>query len=148
MKPPKIIHINNGECPKCALIFDKYPGFHQGLRDWFKDLQRCVPDAHISCAGRGRAEQEQAFKSGHSNARYGQSAHNFNCAIDLFRLTQQGLSYDVPWFRNTIAPYIYGWNKAMHSFQIEWYGANGAVYYELPHCQVQNWRILKNPPVE
>ena len=54
------------------------------LDECHPDLQRVAHEAirhydfSVYCGHRGQAEQEAAFKSGHSNARFGQSPHNFD----------------------------------------------------------------------
>lgn len=132
-------HQNNGKCPKCQEIFDRYPGFYQPLRDWFEKLQVEHPEAHISCAGRGEIEQEDAFILGRTRARFGQSAHNYNCAIDIF-VMQKGLNiYDRDWFNSVIAPRI--------TAELEWYGAPRAKFFELPHVQLRGWKKLKDEGV-
>ena len=135
-------HVNNGDCEKCDEIFDRYPGFHAALRSWFKTLQKKVTDAHISCAGRGYEEQEEAFQKGLSRAHYGQSAHNYNGAIDLFRLTLPGgASYDKPWFRDKVGSAVFRNNADPEAkVELNWYGKPGASFYELPHVEVQTWK--------
>lgn len=141
-KPAK--HVNDGKCPKCELIFTKYPGFHQGLKDWFLQIQTNHPDAHISAAGRGKLEQEEYFKKKTSKAHYGQSAHNAGLALDIFKLHGMGAEWPNDWFQAVIKPAVDSHN-AVASFKINWYGAPGSEFYELPHCQVQNWKeLVKN----
>lgn len=128
-----MIHPNNGNCPGCDKIFDRYIGFHDGLRKWFKEFQQKHPEAHIACAGRGEQDQEEAQLRGASKAKYGESAHNYNCAIDIFE--QQGDKkniYEEEWFIRVLAPEIPAW--------LEWYGASGAAFPELPHVQLKDWR--------
>lgn len=118
----------------------RYPGFLPVLWAWFSSLQAKVKDAHISCAGRGKAEQEACFKAGTSRAHWGESAHNYNAAFDLFRLTMGKLSYEVPWFREIIGP------KIPKGFT--WYGAPGSKFSELPHVELTNWKTLGLPLVD
>ena len=145
-------HVNNGECEKCREILDRYPNFHAGLRAWFVSLQRTHRDLHVSDAGRGRALQSHYFRTGASRARYGQSSHNYNAALDLFRLTQTGVDYG-PVFRDLVAKAVQAHNaldavRSNQLFQIEWYGAPGAAFPELPHVEVRGWRALGLAPVE
>lgn len=137
-------HINSGSCPRCALIFDGFAGFHSGLRNWFVELQKKDPSAHISCAGRGKALQEEAFASGTSKAHYTQSAHNYNAAIDLFRLTGESLlSYDRAWFDAVVAGAVKRHNDDPNkTFSLLWYGTKGSPYFELPHIEVKDWKKL------
>lgn len=132
---PTLRHANNGNCIKCAEIFDSYVGVNKDIREWFQHLQNLHPSAHISCAGRGRVAQEKAVADGASRAHYGQSAHNYNCAIDIF-VMQQGLDlYDKKWFHEVVAPNLEPFLK--------WYGAPDAVFKELPHVEISDWHDLK-----
>ncbi|MFA7333638.1 MAG: hypothetical protein WC130_05000 [Kiritimatiellia bacterium] len=127
-------HKNDGQCLKCLSIIQRYSGFHFGLFKWFQALQLKHPEAHISCAGRGRQDQEEVFHRGASRARFGESAHNYNAALDLFKNQGNDL-YDRSWFQLVVAPAIRGTD-------FEWYGSPGAAFPELPHVQVKAWRAL------
>lgn len=138
-----IKHENNGACQRCDEIFRRYPGFNTFLLEWFRAFQRIHPEAHISCAGRGRDDQEAAFIRGSSRAKYGQSAHNYGCAIDIFE--QQGEKaniYESDWFRTCLEPAI---KKAPW---LRWYGEKPKdknampEFYELPHIELADWREL------
>lgn len=128
-------HKNDGQCMHCLTIIQRYPGFHLELFKWFQALQQKHPEAHISCAGRGRQDQEECFHRGASRARYGQSAHNYNAALDLFK-NQGNDIFDRSWFELVIAPAV----KAAP--EIEWYGRPGSPFPELPHVQIKAWRAL------
>ena len=130
-------HTNNGKCARCALIMDRYDGFYQPLREWFESFQRIRPEAHISCAGRGQMDQEALFLRGASNARYGESAHNYNAAIDLFEL-QGDLKkiYEPAWFEQVLKPHL-------PTMWLRWYGLPGAEFPELPHVEVRDWRVMR-----
>lgn len=127
-------HVNSGSCPKCAEILHKYAGINQDLLNWFTALQLERPEAHVSCAGRGRVEQESDFHRGASKAHYGQSSHNVNCAVDLFCLIPDVDLYDKHWFDTILGPRV--------TALFEWYGALGAVFPERPHVQVAEWKSL------
>lgn len=131
-------HTNNGKCLKCGEIFDRYPNFNQQLRSWFVKFQAKHPEAHISCAGRGFADQEAAKTAGASRASYGQSAHNYNCAIDLFVMDFKNYPdqlYPKKWFDTVLAPEV--------PFFLNWYGAPGQPFPELPHLEIREWRGLR-----
>jgi hypothetical protein len=141
-------HLNTGKCERCALIFSRYPGFNRDLQVWFETFQVANPTAHISCAGRGKADQEACFLAHTSNAHYGQSAHNYNLAIDIFRLTNSvdgtpKADYDRRWFSEFVGPAV-----ASATIGLDWFGAAGSPYYELPHVQISNWKDLGYPLVE
>lgn len=128
-------HQNSGVCPRCQEIFDVFPNFNQSLRDWFLSFQLAHPEFHISCAGRGRVDQEALFARGASLAHYGQSAHNWNCAIDTF-IELAGLDlYDLDHYQNVLAPEVADF--------LNWYGTPHHPFYELPHIELQNWTELK-----
>jgi hypothetical protein len=130
-----IKHINNGNCPKCDQIFDRYAGFDGPLRQWFKRLQKTAPEAHISCAGRGKVDQDAAFHRGQSKAQYGQSSHNYNMALDIFKLHALGAEWPREWFIHKIQPAIEAEKGAL-----VWYGMPGSAFFELPHVEVAGWR--------
>jgi len=129
-------HENNGNCPRCEEILNRYPGFHSGLRKWFKDLQARVPTAHASCAGRGKQDQEECVRRGASKAHWSKSAHNWNAAIDIFEMGGKSTTdlYERDWYHDNLVPYL--------TDAFEWYGAPGAAFSELPHVQVKNWQDL------
>jgi hypothetical protein len=128
-------HENNGACPRCCVIFDKYPGFHKDLRAWFEGFQSKHPEAHISCAGRGHDEQNTLFHRGASKATYPKSAHNCNCAIDVFCMQpSNGDIYDKVWFYQVLAPEI--------PARFTWYGRPNAPFFEMPHIEAGNWHSL------
>jgi hypothetical protein len=130
-------HTNDGKCAKCKEIFDRYPGFNQVLRKWFIDFQAKHPEAHISCAGRGFDEQEAKKAGGKSEASYGQSAHNWNCAIDTFVQLPGKDIYDLDWYLNIFAPAV--------PYFLRWYGTKESAhdFYERPHIQLREWRGLR-----
>ena len=131
------------DCYKCEEIFGIYPGFHAGLKAWFQKVHSKFPDAHISCAGRGRIEQEAAYARGASQAHWGKSAHNYNMAIDLFRLdeTVEGhYSLSRKWFEEVFAAFPLG-------DEFYWLGTEGSKFPEIPHVQVMGWadKVMADP---
>lgn len=130
----RIIHENNGDCKKCDEIFNKYPDFYQPIRDWFKiTIQAKHPTAHISCAGRGKADQDRCVREGKSRARWKQSAHNYNLAIDIFFLILGKADYSKSHYK-AIEDNLHDW--------LNWYGSPGSSYYELPHVEARGWKTL------
>lgn len=128
-------HINSGDCPKCDLIFNRYPDFYAPLRDWFKEFQSEHPEAHISCAGRGEQDQMEAFLKKVSRAEWGASAHNYSAAIDTFAMLPGDTNiYNRAWYEKTLKPELAGWLK--------WYGAPGSPFPEICHIEVAEWRAL------
>lgn len=127
-------HQNNGKCQKCIEIMDKYPNMNKQLRSWFTLFQAKHKEAHVSCAGRGYSDQEAAKAAGASKASYGKSAHNYNCAIDVFVLLPNKDLYDKKWFTEVLAPEV--------PYFLKWYGEPGCSFPELPHLEVREWRGL------
>ena len=130
----------HGPCPACDALLDLYPGFHVGLREWFNSVRFKFFDAHVSCGGRGRVEQEALFLRRATHAHYGKSAHNYNLALDLWRLdpnVENHYSLDLYWFERLFAAFPLG-------DAFTWYGAPGSPFKELPHIQVAQWYNL--PP--
>ena len=134
--PVRLKHENSGRCLRCLEIINTYPNFHAGLRDWFTATQGLhLPEMHVAEAGRGREQQELMKQRGLSRAHYGESAHNYNCAIDIFE--QGGIRtniYEQEWFEQKLKPHLPDF--------LSWYGEKGAVFFELPHIEVRAWRNL------
>jgi hypothetical protein len=135
-------HVNNGKCDKCKEILNKFPGIHPGLIDFFTNIQTSHPDCHVSSGGRGKKEQEQYFLQGSSKAHYGQSAHNVNCAIDVFFLGINGAEWPKDKFESVIGSGVDNYNKKGLDHTLGWYGKKGAAFYELPHIQIDQWKQL------
>ena len=127
-------HINNGSCLSCAQLFNKYPNFYQPLRDWFTALQSSHPEAHISCAGRGEIDQNALFERGATKAKFGESAHNWNAAIDIFQLKDGQYNLDDSWFQLVVVPAL--------TDDLNWYGKPHAIFYERPHVEWLSWNSM------
>lgn len=129
-------HDSSGACLKCQMIFDTYPGFHADMREWFDSFQATHPEAHISCAGRGKADQENLFLRKATLAHYGQSAHNYNAAIDLFvMIPGEKTIYPEDWFLKVLLPLVPLW--------VTW-GHTWVKFPELPHLEVTGWEHMAN----
>lgn len=127
------LHHNSGFCEHCQLIFNRYSDFNASLMGWFFKLQKEHPEAHVSCAGRGRQDQEALFLKGATKAHYGHSAHNYNAAIDLFEMSgDKSNIYERKWFRDVIAPRLPEY--------FLWYGTPLAEFYELPHVELRGFK--------
>ena len=128
-------HENIQFCQQCMNIFNRYPGFNENLKSWFFSFKEIHKEMHISCAGRGEIDQEAAFLRGASKAKWGESSHNYNCAIDIFVMIPGNNSiYPRDWFNNVLGP-------AIPNF-LNWYGQPGSPFYELPHIEVRGWKEL------
>lgn len=133
----RIKHINHaGRCSKCEEIFNKYEGFHVELKEWFVQRYTLLGTCHISEAGRGEFDQEKHYKAKRSRAHYGQSAHNYNMAIDIFFIDREGkLSYDENRYKLLV--------RDLPPF-INWYGAPRSPFYELPHFEIRGWKNIED----
>lgn len=129
-------HKNDGKCAHCQLIFDRYPGFYEPLREWFEFFQSEHPEGHVSCAGRGQIDQEALFEKNATRAHFGESAHNYNAAIDIFEMGGQDSKdiYEINWFYDVLA-------ASLPDF-VSWYGSIGSRFFEMPHIEVKNWKVL------
>lgn len=128
-------HVSNGQCLKCLTIMNLYDGIHEDLKSWFVMMQARHPEIHVSEAGRGEERQRVLYLEGKSRARWSESAHNYNCAIDVFCLFDDGRDiYNKVWFHEVLAPEIPNF--------LTWYGAPGAKFPELPHIEVKDWKKL------
>lgn len=130
-------HTNGAVCERCELILDRYPGFYGPLREWFYDLRKAHPEAHTSCAGRGRQDQEALFLRKATRAKYGESAHNWNAALDIFEYWGDLRNiYEPQWFWQVLRPAL--------TPDLTWLGNPGSSFHELPHVQWRNWYTMKN----
>ena len=127
-------HQNKSTCDKCLDIILKYPEFYPDLKSWFIAMRGKFPELHCSEAGRGMERQTKMFKEKKSRAVYGASAHNWNAALDTF-IHLPGLDlYDRDWYEKNFAPEVPDWAN--------WYGAPGSRFYERPHIEVREWKML------
>ena len=122
-------------CPGCLAKFNAYPNFYLPLQQWFFSIQSKYPDFHIAEAGRGKIEQELYYARGVSNAQYGQSAHNWNCAIDTFFQDNGHYSVDASRYKDIF--------QSLDS-SVKWYGTPDAVFKETPHFEWASWRDLRD----
>jgi hypothetical protein len=128
-------HENNGRCEHCHELIDKYPGIDPKLLSWFEFFQTHHPEAHISCAGRGAKDQELCRLNKTSKARWGESAHNYNCAMDFFVELPNLYIYDKHWFETVLAPNLPDF--------LVWYGLKGSRYFELAHVERVDWKDMR-----
>lgn len=126
-------HKNNGDCEQCNSILSAYPGMNETLKTWFKQKQKDTPTFHCCDAGRGRAEQETYFARKASNAHYGESAHNYNCAIDTFFQINGQYHVDKNLYLSIVSDL---------PNTILWYGRPPAPFMENPHFEIVGWKAL------
>lgn len=135
----KVKHENNGACLKCLEILDRNGGTETNLKNWFLFQQKLMPDFHVSCAVRGKFDQEMAFQKKASRAHFGQSAHNYSpaLAIDTFFLSMD----KALWPKDRYVE-LCGERGNLLPDSIDWLGAIGSPFPELPHFEVVGWRGL------
>lgn len=140
-------HLNNGDCPKCEEIIKTYPSFYSPMYLWFKHTQKQHPECHTSCAGRGLLQQEEEFKKKASRAHFGESAHNWNCALDLFEMQGDTKNiYEKEWFSIVITDAVEN-AKSICGEELNWYGREGAPFHELPHVEPLRWKTYKGTKI-
>lgn len=130
------LHQNNGQCEYCVKLKNKFPNMNQALWSWFQLFQAKHHEFHISEAGRGYEDQERDFKARATKAHFGQSAHNYNCAIDTFIILPGRDMYDPRWYSEVLAPEIPDY--------LEWYGKPGSAFFELPHIELKTWKLQRD----
>ncbi len=133
------MHVNAPFCPTCQTILNRYPNPHPYIVEWVNKFRHAHVDAHISACGRGREEQEADFAKGASRAHFGESAHNYNAAVDIFRITQAGgASFDAPWFRSVLGN--------LGDANLTWGGTFHSIH-DLPHVEWAKWKDDANSGV-
>ncbi len=136
-------HENKLNCLKCTELLIKYNGCHQTIYNFVHTLRSSDNTAHISCGPRGRVDQEIYFQRGATRAHYGQSAHNYGAAVDIFRIDELGkLSYDKAWFNQVVGTEVRLHNDHSTKEPLTWYGKKGSKFYELPHVELTNWKKM------
>lgn len=97
-------HHSNLE-PTCPLCAEKLEQAHHYMRKWFENVKRRHPKAHISCAWRGKEDQDRAFQGKKSKLPFPLSKHNrmingkpCSLALDLFELSDEGQAIFSPSF--------------------------------------------------
>jgi len=125
-------HINDGKCSKCAEIL---VGIDPILIEWFKKFQAVHKDAHAAWGLRGKKDQEDAFAKGNSKAKWGESPHNYGCALDFFRLLQTGADWSISWFQGTVGP------EVAKDQRLEW-GGTWPKFKDYPHVELRGWKEL------
>lgn len=123
-------HVNTAFCPACAV---KLLGVDSRLVNFAQLFRSVHPEGHISCGFRGEAEQNEVFKKHTSNAKWGESPHNYGMAIDWFRLTVNGASFDRVWYMDRLGP-------AALKADLVW-GATFKKLLDFPHTEIKDWLL-------
>jgi len=101
-------------------------------------------DMIVTCTKRTNTEQALLYSQGRTmpgaivtNAKPGQSAHNYGMAIDVVPV----VNGKCDWVCQDLV-----WQEIGHigrSCGLEWYGAPGSKFPEYPHFQLPNWETYK-----
>lgn len=91
---------------------------------------------------RGRAKQEEAARTGHSRAHFGQSAHNYSPALaaDCYPVTERG---QIIWLEQAfrdLAILMFAAARKCNT-DIDW-GGDWKTIKDLPHFQLSGWRSI------
>lgn len=116
--------------------------FRQRFLDWKAACTAAGLDILVTSTLRTHAEQDALYAIGRTkvgrkvtNAKAGQSAHNFGLALDFVPLVN-----GKPEWRGT-HPHWQVAGKLAEKYGLEWAG-NWTRFREFPHVQVPNWRGL------
>jgi hypothetical protein len=107
-----------------------------------KRMRRLDVPMFVSTLFRGRDDQESAYVLGHSKAHWGQSAHNFGCAVDVIHgvkgwgLTRQEWS---------IIGHVGKELAAQRGLKVTW-GGDWERPWDPAHWELTDWRALKDAP--
>ena len=111
-----------------------------------KFLAACIAagiDVLVTCVYRSGAEQNALYAQGRTtpglkvtNAQAGQSAHNFGLAIDVVPIVNGKPDWD------GMDPVWQQIGSIGQAAGLEWYGAPGQPFPELPHFQLANWKLI------
>jgi peptidoglycan LD-endopeptidase CwlK len=120
---------------------DLHPLFKQKALSFVEAAEAAGLDVLIYCTLRTRQEQDELYTHGRTkpgaivtNAKGGQSAHNFGLAFDGVPLIQGRPAWDDHEHWNT-----YG--RIAASVGLEWAGT-WVKFREFPHVQFPNWKIV------
>jgi peptidoglycan L-alanyl-D-glutamate endopeptidase CwlK len=121
---------------------DLAPQFRPRFIAWLEACKASGLDLLVTCTLRTNAEQDALYEIGRSkpgkivtNARAGQSAHNYGLGLDFVPL----LHGKPDWNVNSMAWHDAGTKAPAHG--LEWAGT-WTRFKEYPHIQVPNWKGL------
>src|SRR6202795_4817258 len=122
---------------------DLRPEFRALVEPWLADCGAYHIDLLITCTLRSMEEQTVLYAQGRTapgrivtNAQAGQSAHNFGLAIDVVPVVNGKPDWDGThpvWHQIGALGQLRG---------LEWLGAAGSKFVEMPHFEHPNWRTL------
>lgn len=89
---------------------------------------------------RGENEQNAAFAHGNSKARYGQSPHNFGCAVDIVHGRVAWALSKKQW---DIIGHLGKSVAKSHNLKVTW-GGDFKSLYDPAHWELTQWKTLKD----
>jgi len=113
---------------------------HPDLQRIFRSLLARNVDHTVICGERGREAQEQAYKTGHSRAHFGQSPHNFApaMAVDVAPyLTGMGIPWEDKWVFHAFAKIVLEEAERM-GIELQWGGEFPS--FDGPHFELKGWK--------
>lgn len=113
-------------------------GAHPLLQQLFNEVIKDI-DCTILDSQRGRADQEKAFKLGHSKAHFGQSAHNWNPSVAM-DVVPSPLDWDDTAAFKALAKVVKAKAKALN-IPVVW-GGDWPNFKDYPHYELgPDWRV-------
>lgn len=121
---------------------NKLQAVHPELAEYVRQAADQLPfDVLVVCGYRGKADQEAAFKSGNSKAKFGSSPHNFTpaLAVDLCPLVNGKPNWtDINLYDQiTAALTLIAGREITH-------GENFKKLVDRPHHELSDWRLMVN----
>jgi len=124
-------------------LADLKPEFRALVDPWLADCAAADIDVLVTCTLRTMQDQAILFAQGRTtpgkiitNAKPGQSAHNFGLALDIVPVVHGKLDWSgdsPPWV--TVA-------ELGQSHGLQWLGAPGSPFIEQAHFQHPQWRSI------
>lgn len=104
-------------------------------RLFVKRLKKLGVPVFAHCVWRGEHEQNRLYVQGRSKVTYGNSAHNYGCAVDLIHGTK---GWDIPEKSWAMIGHIGLELAASKGWKIQWGGT--WKFYDPAHWELANWR--------
>lgn len=128
---------------------DLQPVFRPLVDRFLASAKAAGLDVLVTCTLRPNDEQDRLYAQGRTapgpivtNARAGQSAHNYGYAIDIVPIRDGKCVWDG---RDPLWHQIGTLGQAVG---LDWYGAPDAKFREEPHFELPDWHLLVNPEVK
>lgn len=101
-----------------------------------KRLKKYGVPMFAHCVMRGEAEQNRVYIQGYSKSKWGQSAHNYGCAVDVIH----GLKgWEIPRKSWEIIGHMGDELASQKGWKIKW-GGTFKVPWDPAHWELENWK--------